>query len=131
MDYSFHHIQNFTKDVSEFRGKIDGSKVAGGQDLPESGMDAIMQTIVCQGLLLKVFSLQIFKWLSVRSVIECYLFYFSDHIWVSEKGKSKQARKIIVYFTDARVHSARDGSIGGILTPSGTFCIILQQLITK
>ena len=55
MDYSFHHIQNFTKDVSEFRGKIDGSKVNGGQDLPESGMDAIMQTIVCQGLLLKVF----------------------------------------------------------------------------
>ena len=55
VDYSFHHIQNFTKDVSEFRGKIDGSKVAGGQDLPESGMDAIMQTIVCQGLLLKVF----------------------------------------------------------------------------
>ena len=69
--------------------------------------------------------------LSLRSVIECYHFYFVDHIWVSEKGKSKQARKIIVYFTDARVHSARDGSIGGILTPSGTFCIILQQLITK
>ena len=64
-------------------------------------------------------------------VIECYHFYFVDHIWVSEKGKSKQARKIIVYFTDARVHSARDGSIGGILTPSGIFCINLQHLMSN
>ena len=53
MDYSFHHIQNFTDDVSVFKGKIDASTVGGGADLPESGMDAIMQTIVCQGFSLK------------------------------------------------------------------------------
>ena len=55
MDYSFHHIQNFTDNVSVFKQKIDDSKVDGGSDLPESGMDAIMQTIVCQGLPVKLF----------------------------------------------------------------------------
>ena len=60
MDYSFHHIQNFTDDVSVFKGKIDASTVGGGADLPESGMDAIMQTIVCQGLLSKLFGFLIY-----------------------------------------------------------------------
>ena len=51
-------------------------------------------------------------------VIKCILFQLADQIWASEK-KDRAARKVIVYFTDARVHSGRDGSIGGILTPAG------------
>ena len=29
---------------------VDASQVGGGSDLPESGMDAIMQAIVCKGV---------------------------------------------------------------------------------
>ena len=50
VDYSFHHIQNFTDDVNKFRDMVDASQVGGGSDLPESGMDAIMQAIVCKGM---------------------------------------------------------------------------------
>ena len=48
-DYSFHHIQRFTKNVEEFTRKIRASTVNGGGDDYEAGLDGLMQTIVCKG----------------------------------------------------------------------------------
>lgn len=48
-DYAFHHILDFTTDVSKFRSAVDASNVNGGNDAFESGMDGIMQAIACKG----------------------------------------------------------------------------------
>ena len=48
-DYSYHHIQNFTKTITTFKSTIEKSHVNGGGDAFEGGMDGIMQTIACKG----------------------------------------------------------------------------------
>ena len=48
-DYSFHHIQDFTQNVNDFKRKITASRVNGGGDDFEAGLDGLMQTIVCKG----------------------------------------------------------------------------------
>ena len=40
---------NFTKDVQKFKQTVDNSKVSGGRDAFESGMDGIMQAVACKG----------------------------------------------------------------------------------
>ena len=49
--YAYRHIQNFTTDVPEFSRQVENAELSGNVDSPESGMDALMQAIVCKGIL--------------------------------------------------------------------------------
>ena len=49
--YAFHHIQNLTGDADEFIRLVQAQDTRGNVDSPESGMDAMMQAIVCEGIL--------------------------------------------------------------------------------
>ena len=48
--YSFHHIQDLVSDFDQFESKVDLTELTGNVDSPESGMDALMQAIVCDGM---------------------------------------------------------------------------------
>ena len=48
--YAFHHIQNLTGDADEFIRLVQAQDTRGNVDSPESGMDAMMQAIVCEGM---------------------------------------------------------------------------------
>ena len=50
--YAYHHNQNLTNDVKEFKRRVKELKTRGNVDSPESGMDALMQAIVCKDKLL-------------------------------------------------------------------------------
>ena len=50
--YAYHHNQNLTNNTAEFKTRVKTLKTRGNVDSPESGMDALMQAIVCKGKLL-------------------------------------------------------------------------------
>ena len=50
--YAYHHNQNLTKNADVFKRRVKELKTRGNVDSPESGMDALMQAIVCKGKLL-------------------------------------------------------------------------------
>ena len=50
--YAYHHNQNLTNNADEFKRRVKALKTRGNVDSPESGMDALMQAIVCKGKLL-------------------------------------------------------------------------------
>ena len=47
-EYSYHHIQEFTNDTNTYESALDRSTVSGGGDPFESGLDGLMQTIMCK-----------------------------------------------------------------------------------
>ncbi len=49
--YSFRHQLRLTKNVTTFRDGVANSDLAGNIDSPESGMDALMQAITCEGVI--------------------------------------------------------------------------------
>ena len=48
--YAYHHVQNLTTDSAEFIKSVQAQDLRGNVDSPESGMDALMQAIVCEGI---------------------------------------------------------------------------------
>lgn len=49
--YSFRHQLRLTDDVEAFRLGVEEADLAGNIDSPESGMDALMQAITCEGVI--------------------------------------------------------------------------------
>ena len=47
--YSYHHIQDFTRDISTFKKSVKNKNTQGNADFPEGGLDALLQAIVCEG----------------------------------------------------------------------------------
>ena len=47
--YAYHHNQNLTENAGEFERRVKELETRGNVDSPESGMDALMQAIVCKG----------------------------------------------------------------------------------
>ncbi len=45
--YSFQHQLSLTRNVDAFKNGVNNSRLAGNIDSPESGLDALMQTITC------------------------------------------------------------------------------------
>lgn len=45
--FSFKNVISLTRDVKEFRSKLQGERVSGNLDAPEGGFDAMLQTAVC------------------------------------------------------------------------------------
>ncbi|KAM5274133.1 integrin beta-4 isoform 2-T2 [Ctenodactylus gundi] len=45
--FSFKNVISLTKDLEEFRDKLQGEQISGNLDAPEGGFDAILQTAVC------------------------------------------------------------------------------------
>ena len=50
--YAYHHNLNLTENEDVFKTRVKKLETRGNVDSPESGMDALMQAIVCQGKLL-------------------------------------------------------------------------------
>ena len=48
--YSFQHILNLTKDADTFRTLIDATQISGNLDIPEGGMDALLQVRIMRSL---------------------------------------------------------------------------------
>jgi hypothetical protein len=48
--FAFHHVQDLTNRSTEFIDRIKTQETRGNVDSPESGMDALMQAIVCEGI---------------------------------------------------------------------------------
>ena len=46
--YAYHHNQNLTENAGEFERRVKELETRGNVDSPESGMDALMQAIVCK-----------------------------------------------------------------------------------
>ena len=93
-DFSYHHIQNFTDNLTTYKDTLGKTICAGGGDAFESGLDGLMQTIVCQD------------------------------IWTHEEMSYGSRRKIIVYLTDEGAHSARDGGEGEFeMSKMGSSCL--------
>ena len=49
--YAYHHVQNLTTNSAEFIKSVQDQDLRGNVDSPESGMDALMQAIVCEGII--------------------------------------------------------------------------------
>lgn len=49
--YAFHHVQNLTTRSADFIASVKAQDTRGNVDSPESGMDALMQAIVCKGMI--------------------------------------------------------------------------------
>ena len=49
LEYSYHHIQEFTSDTNKYESALQKSTVSGGGNDYESGLDGLLQTIVCKG----------------------------------------------------------------------------------
>ena len=49
--YAFHHIQNLTDNATAFEELVKNTDTTGNVDSPESGMDGLMQAVVCEGML--------------------------------------------------------------------------------
>ena len=49
--YAYHHVQNLTTNAAEFIKSVQDQGLRGNVDSPESGMDALMQAIVCEGII--------------------------------------------------------------------------------
>ena len=89
------------------QGEVKRAQVSGNLDAPEGGFDAIMQAIVCKDEI---------GW--------------RDKVRVCEKAQSNQslthsliqARKLLVFSTDAGFHYAGDGKLGGIVKPNDGLC---------
>ena len=80
--YAFHHIMNLTHDSTEFEEKILDltTKFQTNIDIPEAGLDAIAQAMLCPSAI----------------------------------GWDEDRKKIIIVMTDAEMHFAFDGILGGI-----------------
>ena len=80
--YAFHHIMNLTHDSTEFEEKILDltTKFQTNIDIPEAGLDAIAQAMLCPSAI----------------------------------GWDENRKKIIIVMTDAEMHFAFDGILGGI-----------------
>ena len=49
LEYAYHHIQEFTNNTQTYESSVEQSTVSGGGNDFESGLDGLMQTIVCKG----------------------------------------------------------------------------------
>ena len=80
--YAFHHIMSLTQNPTEFEKKVLDltKKFQTNIDMPEAGLDAIAQAMLCPG----------------------------------EIGWNDDRKKIIIVMTDAEMHFAFDGILGGI-----------------
>ena len=80
--YAFHHIMNLTHDSTEFEEKVLDltTKFQTNIDIPEAGLDAIAQVMLCPEII----------------------------------GWEEYRKKIIIVMTDAEMHFAFDGILGGI-----------------
>lgn len=47
--YAYHHIQNFTSNMTSFKQKLESTDFHGNSDLKEAGLDALMQACACSG----------------------------------------------------------------------------------
>ena len=130
--YSYHHIHNFTKDVASFQTKLKSTALLANNDVPEAGLDALMQTIACAGIYL-----YLIKYLFDTNLLRFKIcFQNAQNIGISitltgiVNQKRQNATKIVIYLSDADVHSAMDGlsaemvtrgssGITGIVTPAG------------
>ena len=77
-----------------FQYQVREAPVSGNIDAPEGGLDAIMQTIVCD-----VYRVEIEKFVLL-------FFFLKDVI-----GWRNDSRKLIVFSTDAGFHYAGDGRV--------------------
>ena len=128
--YAFHHVQNLTDNSAEFIRLVRNQDTRGNVDSPESGMDALMQAIVCDGIVAIALYFNCLSFITDYSrvtfqPIQCSrnVFFILEHIWktgIPNEG----ARKIIIFVTDQSSHYALDGLLGGIVTPAGTYIII-------
>ena len=50
LEYAYHHIQEFTNNTQTYESSVEQSTVSGGGNDFESGLDGLMQTIVCKGM---------------------------------------------------------------------------------
>ena len=69
--YSFRHVLNLTKDADTFRTLIDATEISGNLDLPEGGMDALLQVRIIRLFLFShcffhIFYLFIYKTLNIH-----------------------------------------------------------------
>ncbi|ODN01343.1 Integrin beta-PS [Orchesella cincta] len=86
--YGFKNQMPLTFNTEEFSNVVKDVILSVSSDLPEGGLDALMQVIVCE----------------------------------NEIGWSEQARRLIIFATDAPFHFAGDGRLGGILLPNDGKC---------
>ncbi|XP_008330251.1 integrin beta-8 [Cynoglossus semilaevis] len=47
--HGFHHVLSMTGNMSEFTRVIKNQRISGNMDTPEGGLDAMLQTAVCEG----------------------------------------------------------------------------------
>ena len=80
--YAFHHIMSLTQNSTEFGEKVLDltKKFQKNVDIPEAGLDAIAQAMLCPSVI----------------------------------GWKEDRKKIIILMTDAEMHFAFDGILGGI-----------------
>ena len=69
--YAFHHVQNLTDDSAEFIRLVTSQDTGGNVDSPESGMDALMQAIVCDGM---------FDYLHLTQRLTHYYSFYDIHL---------------------------------------------------
>ena len=88
------------------------AQVSGNLDAPEGGFDAIMQAIVCKDEI---------GWRDkVRTKKACHR--LRDSFTLTTVQHLCQARKLLVFSTDAGFHYAGDGKLGGIVKPNDGVC---------
>ena len=80
--YAFHHIMSLTQNSTEFGEKVKNltEKFQKNIDIPEAGLDAVAQAMLCPEII----------------------------------GWKEDRKKIIILMTDAEMHFALDGILGGI-----------------
>ncbi|CAL8095272.1 unnamed protein product [Orchesella dallaii] len=86
--YGFKNRMNLSNNTKEFSNVVKNVVLSGSSDLPEGGLDALMQVIVCE----------------------------------EQIGWSQQARRLVIFATDAPFHFAGDGKLGGLLVPNDGKC---------
>ncbi|XP_046467651.1 integrin beta-PS-like [Neodiprion pinetum] len=88
LPYEFKHQMKLGTDVSLFTTKVEKAEISANLDVPEGGLDGLMQAIVCQ----------------------------------HDIGWRKNARRLLVYSSDATYHIAGDGKLAGIVEPNDETC---------
>ena len=110
-------IKDITFFVVIVQGEVKRAQVSGNLDAPEGGFDAIMQAIVCKDEI---------GWRDkVRSKQKAlHRLRDSLHGGISRNLSQNhfQARKLLVFSTDAGFHYAGDGKLGGIVKPNDGVC---------
>ncbi|CAH0556907.1 unnamed protein product [Brassicogethes aeneus] len=90
--YGFRNHLPLTQDFKQFIRKVRTTRQSENIDVPEGGLDSILQAIVC---------LKEVQWRS-------------------------QARRLIVFATDASFHISGDGKFGGIVEPNDGECHVVN-----